>query len=137
MAHFTFAIKKNFFCYFFLYVVKRTRPMHYFHSIDIHQWRNFSPFITSYYFFYVFSFSLVAWTSFNIITSQNLKKRFYLAKIKRKTPLNSSSNISHFGLCYKVKFETKARILAMRLAMRGCWRPCYSRKFFCYFCFRY
>ena len=68
---------------------------------------------------------------------QKLKYRFYLAKIKRKTPLNSSSKISHFGLFYKGKFETEARILAMRLALRGCWRPCYSRKFFCYFCLRY
>ena len=85
----------------------------------------------------VSSFSLVTSTSFNIITSQNLKKHFYLAKIKRKTPLNSSSKISQSGLFYKGKFETEARILAMRLALRGCWRPCYSRKFFCYFCIRY
>ena len=45
---------------------------------------------------------------------QKLKCRFYLAKITEKLPLNSSSRISHFGLFYKGKFETKARILAIR-----------------------
>ena len=30
----------------------------------------------------------------------------------------------------QAKFETKARILAMRLAMRGCWRPSLQKEFF-------
>ena len=33
-------------------------------------------------------------------------------------PVIRSSKISHFGLFYKGKFETEARILAMRLALR-------------------
>ena len=132
MAHFTFAIKKSFFCYFFFTLLNRLYPFTILiQLISI----NNSIFLPSYHLIvhntndYLFSIY------YELLLLS--KKRFYVAKIKRKTPLNSSSNISHFGLCYKVKFETKARILAMRLAMRGCWRPCYSGKFFCYFCLRF
>ena len=125
----TFAIKKSFFCYFFFTSLNGLNPFTVLiqlisinNSIFAIYYELLLPFVST--------FSLIAWTSFSIITSQYLKKRFYLAKIKRKNPLNSSSKMSHFGSFYKVKFETKARILAMRLAMRGCWRPSIQKKFF-------
>ena len=48
---------------------------------------------------------------------------------KEKTFLRSKSNIS-LQLILQGKIETEARFLAMRLAKRGCWRPCYSDKCF-------
>ena len=42
----------------------------------------------------------------------------------------SESKGSLTKLPLQVKFETKARILAMRLAMRGCWRPSLQKEFF-------
>lgn len=48
---------------------------------------------------------------------------------KTKTHHRSKSKISQ-GLILQVNFETEARSLAMRLAKRGCWRPCYSDKYF-------
>ena len=49
-----------------------------------------------------------------------------------KTFFRGKSNIS-FQLILLGKIETKAQILAMRLAKRGCWRPCYNDK--CFFLF--
>ena len=49
-----------------------------------------------------------------LVTRKNIKeKNFVLAVIK--------SDISDF---IRGKIETKAQILAMRFALRSCWRPC-------------
>ena len=49
-----------------------------------------------------------------LVTRKNIKeKNFVLAVIK--------SDISDF---IRGKFETQAQILAMRFALRSCWRPC-------------
>ena len=47
------------------------------------------------------------------------RKKFVLVVIK--------SGISDF---IRGKFETKAQILAMRFALRSCWRPLQATKFF-------
>ena len=49
------------------------------------------------------------------------KKNFFVAKVKK--------SIVKMDFL-QAKFETKARILAMRLAMRGCWRPSLQKEFF-------
>ena len=46
-----------------------------------------------------------------------------------KTFFRGKSTISPW-LIVQGNFETKAQSLAMRLAKRGCWRPCYSEKCF-------
>ena len=56
----------------------------------------------------------------SLVTRKNIKeKNFVLAVIK--------SDISDF---IRGKFETKAQILAMRFALRSCWRPLQATKFF-------
>lgn len=40
----------------------------------------------------------------------------------------NKKNRQDFFAAKQVKFETEARILAMRLAGRGCWRPCRLKK---------
>ena len=49
----------------------------------------------------------------NSLVTRKKEKNFVLAVIK--------SDISDF---IRGKFETQAQILAMRFALRSCWRPC-------------
>ena len=48
------------------------------------------------------------------------------SKAIEKTCYCSNSNISHFWLILQGNFETVAQSLDMRLAKRGCCRPCYN-----------
>ena len=58
----------------------------------------------------------------------------YILSIKKRRLASSQKKSNFLGSLHKTgffclgKFETEAQILAMRLAKRGCWRPCYSRK---------